>query len=60
MHRLIALSRPSGRGNIRLRVPSLTNAATAGYKEGVVTTRARAACCCMEALWAPELTVVSR
>ena len=43
-------------------VERLTNPASAGYKEGVVIIRARAAnCgCCMEALRAPELTVVTR
>ena len=38
----------------------LTNPGAAKYKGGVVTTRTRAACCCMEALWAPELMVVTR
>ena len=51
---------PSGLGNMRLRVPSLTNAATTGYKEEVMIVCASAACACMEAHWAPELTVVSR
>ena len=43
-------------------VERLTNPSSAGYKEGVVSIRARAAncCCCMEALRAPELTVVTR
>ena len=42
-------------------VERLTNRTTMGYKESVVIIRARAYCCCCPvALWAPELTDVSR
>ena len=42
-------------------VEHLTSRTAVGYKESVVIIRARAYCCCCPvALWAPELTVVSR
>ena len=51
---------PDERLDRKTNGPSLTNDTSPGYKEEVVTVRARAACCCTEAPWAPKLTVVSR
>ncbi len=50
----------SGYDSVLLGGGALDESSHNGYKVRVVTIRARAVCCCTEARWAPELTVVSR